>query len=225
MNARTRLATVALLVGPVIYLAAEALSALAWTNPAYSYLHNWISDLGSTTQGEFQGRLVNSPLHDVMNAGFILQGALFALGTVLLARYLPGKLHAATAGIGTVVGLGYVLLGIFHGSADAAADGSLALHFTGAGIAILGANVLALVLGIHWWRNPATRRLGHASAPLGAVGLVATIVLVASFGTDLPSGLIERLAVYPIVLWQIRVALQLLLRAPIHATTEMVAAK
>jgi len=161
-----------------------------------------------------------------MNTGFILQGILYAAGTIALSRLLSGKLRTATAAIGGGVGLGYLLLGIFQGSQDAADNGSLAWHFTGAGIAIIGANVLALILGLHWWKNPETRGLGHASVPLGALGILATIALRATFNTAAPSGLIERIAVYPIALWQIRVALELLLRrqnihtaAPHHALT------
>jgi len=44
-----RLAAIAPLAGPAIYIAAEAISSIAWKNPAYSYADNWISELGSTT--------------------------------------------------------------------------------------------------------------------------------------------------------------------------------
>lgn len=211
MTGRTRRAVPALLLtGSIIYLAGEAVSAAAWTAPAYSYARNWISDLGSTTRGRFQGRLIDSPLHDVMNAAFITQGVLLAVGVVLLARTARGPLRTAVGVVGVVVGAGYLLIGTFHGSASAATDGTLAWHFAGAGLAILGGNALALVLGIHWWRDPATRGLGHASAPLGVLGLIGTAVLLATMGSDVPAGLIERIAVYPIVLWQLRVAVEFL---------------
>lgn len=80
------IAAAALLAGPVVYLTAEAISAAAWKNPTYSYTRDWISDLGSTTRGVFQSRLIDSPLHTVMNTGFILQGILYAAGTIALAR-------------------------------------------------------------------------------------------------------------------------------------------
>jgi hypothetical membrane protein len=87
-----RLAAIAPLAGPAIYIAAEAISSIARKNPTYRYADNWISELGSTTQGVFQGRPINSPLHNVMNAGFILQGVLFAAGTVFLSRSMTGKI-------------------------------------------------------------------------------------------------------------------------------------
>jgi hypothetical protein len=67
-----RLAATALLGGLVTYLVTDGISAAAWENPRYSYVRCWISDLGSSTVGIFQGRLIDSPLHDVVNAGFIV---------------------------------------------------------------------------------------------------------------------------------------------------------
>jgi hypothetical protein len=63
MNPPRPLTAAAFLLGPVIYLAAEAIAAAAWKTPTYSYADNWISDLGSATAGVFQGRELNSPLH------------------------------------------------------------------------------------------------------------------------------------------------------------------
>ncbi|RFA12246.1 hypothetical protein B7R22_16595 [Subtercola boreus] len=217
MTARTRNITGLLLLGgALIYGVAEAITAAAWRTPLYSYAQNWISDLGSTTVGTFQGRLIDSPLHDVMNAGFVIQGVLFAAAVVLLTGKrvdtLSRRLRIAALILGLVTGAGYLLLGFFHGSADAAADGTLTWHFTGAALAIIGANTLAVILGINWWQRPTTRRLGHASVPLGILGLAATVVLLVTMNSGAPSGLIERLAVYPIVLFQIRAALHYLAR-------------
>ncbi len=38
--------------------------------PGYSYARNDISDLGVPERGVLQGRVLDSPLHAVMNAGF-----------------------------------------------------------------------------------------------------------------------------------------------------------
>ena len=85
------LAAATFILGPVIYLAAEAIAAAAWKSPTYSYADNWISDLGSATAGVFQGRELNSPLHVVMNTGFIVQGLLFGIATLLLSRTISGR--------------------------------------------------------------------------------------------------------------------------------------
>ncbi len=223
MNPLRPLAAATFLLGPAIYLAAEAISAAAWKSPRYSYATNWISDLGSATAGVFQGRELNSPLHAVMNSGFIVQGLLFGIATVLLSRTISGR-SRFTAVTGVVTMIGYILVGTFHGSLQAQQSGTLALHFTGATLAIVGGNVLALVLGIHWRKTPETRLIGLVSIVLGAFGLVSVVALFLTFGAGLPSGAIERGSVYTIVIWQLAVAAALLRsrgnsRAPRDAAT------
>jgi hypothetical membrane protein len=210
MNKIRALAAATFLLGPVLYLAAEAIAAAAWKTPSYSYADNWISDLGSATAGVFQGRELDSPRHVIMNSGFIVQGILFGIAAVLLSRTLGGRLRTFTAVTGIVTMIGYILVGTFHGSLQAQENGTLPLHFTGATLAIVGGNVLALVLGRHWRKAPETRLIGLVSVVLGAFGLVAVVVLFVTFDRGLPSGAIERGSVYTIVLWQFAVAVALL---------------
>ncbi|MEU8613440.1 DUF998 domain-containing protein [Actinoplanes sp. NPDC048791] len=211
------LAAAAFLLGPMIYLAAEAITAAAWKSPDYSYADNWISDLGSATAGVFQGRELDSPLHVVMNSGFVVQGLLFGIATVLLSRTMSGR-RTFIAVTGIVTMIGYILVGTFHGSLQAQQNGTLPLHFTGATLAIFGGNVLALVLGIHWRKSSRTRLIGLVSIVVGAIGLVSVIALFLTFDAGLPSGAIERGSVYTIVIWQFAVAIALLRdRADSHA--------
>lgn len=155
MNLLRPLTASAFLTGSAVYLAAEAIAASAWKQPTYSYADNWISDLGSATAGVFQDRELNSPLHAVMNSGFIIQGLLFGCGALLLSRTLTGRVRTFTAVMAVVTTIGYILVGTFHGSLQAQQNGTLPLHFTGATQAILGANLLSLVLGLHW-KKPLT---------------------------------------------------------------------
>ena len=209
MNPLRPLTATIFLLGSAIYLAAEAITAAAWKSPRYSYADNWISDLGSATSGVFQDRELNSPLHVVMNTGFIVQGLLFGIATVLLSRTMSGR-SRFTAVTGVVTMIGYILVGTFHGSLQAQQNGTLPLHFTGATLAIVGGNVLALVLGIHWRKSAQTRLIGLVSIVVGAFGLVSVVVLFLTFGAGLPSGAIERGSVYTIVIWQLAVATTLL---------------
>ncbi|GAA1563395.1 DUF998 domain-containing protein [Brevibacterium picturae] len=205
----TRTAAWAFTAGPVLFLTGEAISAAAWQTPSYSYLTNWISDLGVPDAGTFQGRQIDSPLHLVMNTGFVLGGIAFLIGVLLLARTLSGRARRSARILGIITAAGYILVGAFHTSTAAMSDGTIGLHFAGAFLVILGGNILAIILGIHWWKHSVTRGLGHASAALGALGLVAVIVLAFTATSDAPNGLIERVAVYTILLWQLRVALHL----------------
>jgi hypothetical protein len=52
---------------------------------------------------------------------------------------------------------------------------------------------------------------------VGALGLLAAVVLMSTFNADVPSGLIERGSVYSIVLWELLVAVALL-RSPVAGT-------
>ena len=203
------LAAATFILGPALYLAAEAITAAAWKTPSYSYADNWISDLGSATAGVFQDRELNSPLHVVMNTGFIVQGILFGIAAMLLSRIINGR-SRFTAVTGIVTMIGYILVGTFHGSLQAQQNGTLPLHFTGATLAIVGGNVLALVLGLHWRKTPETRLIGLTSIIVGVFGLISVVVLFLTFDSGLPSGAIERGSVYTIVIWQLAVAAALL---------------
>ena len=222
MNVSRNITAGALLLGSAVYLAAEGIAAAAWKSPTYSYADNWISDLGSATAGEFQGRELNSPQHAVMNAGFIIQGLLVGLAIVLLSRTLVGRTKRFTAVMGPLIAVGYILVGTFHGSLQAQQNGTLPLHFTGAALAIFGGNVVALVLGLHWRKTTATRTLGFLSIVVGSLGLLSAVALMSTFNADVPSGLIERGSVYTIVLWELLLAAALL-RRPFTAATSTVA--
>lgn len=62
-------------LGGLQYLLAEKITALSWTTPFYSYVANYISDLGVAQCGVMpDGRDLCSPLHAVMNGGFMIEG-------------------------------------------------------------------------------------------------------------------------------------------------------
>jgi hypothetical membrane protein len=209
--ALTRIGAIALIAGPVLFLICEAIAARAWRDPVYSYTRNWISDLGVPDPGTFQGRVIDSPLAVVMNTGFVIGGLALLLGIIAVTRRLPRRRpRTAALVLGIVAAVGYLLVGLTHTSIAAAADGTIVLHFVGAFLAILGGNTLALVLGVHWWRRPATRSLGHAAAVLGTLGLLAALTLVlTATSTSAPNGLIERVSVYTLLLFEIRTGLHL----------------
>ncbi|GAA3561179.1 hypothetical protein GCM10022197_15940 [Microlunatus spumicola] len=213
-TALARTGAAALVAGPLVFLTLEAVSAWAWDYPAYSYARNWISDLGVPDPGTFQGRVIDSPLAWLMNTGFVLGGLALLLGVVAVTRAVaPRRTRVAALGLGVAAGIGYVLVGLTHTSTAAAADGTIVLHFAGASLAILGGNTLALVLGVHWRRRPGTRALGRTAALLGVLGLVAAAtLLVTATSTSAPNGLVERVSVYTLLLFEIRTGLHLAAR-------------
>ena len=191
------LGSIVLIVNAVQWVVAEAVAAGAWTDPSYSYAANFISDLGVPDCGtEFQGRVICSPLHPLMNASFIGQGILFALGVVLLARLAEGRTRRILVGLAVTHGVAFVLVGLFHGSPDGR-DSALIIHVAAAGVGILCANTVAILVG-------ASRGLGLPAAyrrfsiAVGVLGIASEALVNLSADT---AGLFERGGVYSWLLW------------------------
>lgn len=181
----------------------EAAAASAWKDPLYSYGYNNISDLGvPSCGGQVEGRTICSPLSVVMNTGFVLQGVLFVVAAFVLFRLLPGRLRWAYLILAAVHGVGITLVGLVHGSPEAVADGSITWHVVGAALAIVGGNLVSIVVGCHVLRSRLERWLGIVWVVLGVLG-IASLALMTTFTgdanfTDVISWF-ERGAVYPIM--------------------------
>lgn len=215
-------AGVALALGALAYVISETATAAAWSTPAYSYGGNYISDLGNPRCGPYDGRVVCSPAHEVMNWGFVVQGLLLAYAVLLIGRVLRGRPRVVLLGVGAVTAVGYVLTGAVHSSPDATANGTLWIHYAGATLAILGGNAIAILVGRRHRSLGIPAAVGTAGVVLGAVGIAAALIWLATFGL-VPPGIPERIAVYAFVLWQVLAGgfllhvaqpLRLLLRKP-----------
>lgn len=124
---------VVLVVNAVQWVVAEAVGVGAWTVPPYSYATNYISDLGVPDCGtRFQGRAICSPLHALVNASFVTEGVLFAAGVVLLSGLVTGRARRVVVVLALLHGVGMVLVGLFHGSANGPGAG-LVVHVAGGG--------------------------------------------------------------------------------------------
>lgn len=199
LSGRSRAGACCFAAGGLLYLLAERISALAWHHPAYRYSHNYISDLGIPECGP----QICSPLHNVMNAGFAVEGVLFLLACLLLRPQLSGGMGWAALLAGGLHGIGGVMIALFHSGGEA--DG-VTLHQAGAVMAIGGGNLCLIVTGL------ALRRCmpvyAGFSLLLGMVGLLCMVLIPY---VALPIGIIERAAVYPITLWQVVSGFSLLL--------------
>ncbi|MFI6407979.1 DUF998 domain-containing protein [Streptomyces sp. NPDC050548] len=195
---RLPLAAVVLLLNAVQWVASEAVAAAAWTSPPYSYATNYISDLGVPKCGtHYQGRTICSPDHVLMNTSFIAQGVLFATGAILLAlTLLTGRARRTVVALAAAHAVGFVLVGLFHGSPDGPAY-SRALHVGGAAVAILCANTIAILAGsLRGLQLPYAYRV--FSIAVGALGLLSEAFVGASTST---AGIFERGGVYSWLLW------------------------
>lgn len=202
-----------LVLSGLAFVVAETLAAAAWTTPPYSYAHDVISDLGNPQCGPVGERVVCSPLSGLFNGtGLIAHGLLLGLAVVLLAA--AGRTGRAVSAVGLATALGDVVVGLVPSSPATAENGTLWLHYAGATLAILGGNVLAVLIG----RTDPTLPTGtrRASVALGVLGIAGAGVWLATSG-HVPPGVPERVAVYAHVLWEL--LLGATLTAPALATT------
>ncbi|MEV1057801.1 DUF998 domain-containing protein [Micromonospora chalcea] len=191
----------ALAAAAAIFLLLEFVAAAAWRSPPYSYTYHYISDLGVHGPLTAFGQYMYSPLWWVMNTGFFLFGVLVFIGVALLDG-LRGWRRGVLLGMATLVGAGGVVLALFPGDGEADRQGTVDFHGLGAMAAIVGGNILIIVLGRMYRDLRIGRKPGKAMVMLGAFGLVSTaaFLAVAGSGTNVLVGLVERCAVYPILI-------------------------
>lgn len=196
-----RAAAVIWLVGAVVYLVSEAVAAAGL--PGYSYTADYISDLGVAA---------------VMNIGaFIVHGSLFLLGAIVISRACaaPGWAGWSFVLAAAANAVGNTLVGLFRsGTAEAAAIHGH-WHVIGAGLALVGGNVAAVIAGIGSRRMGAPRGYRRASVAFGAMGIACLLALIVdgAIGSRVIFvGVVERGAVYPIIAWEIMTGATILCR-------------
>jgi hypothetical membrane protein len=207
-------AGIAWIAAAAVYVGTEAIAASAF--PGYSYSANYISDLGVPEVAQYQGRAIDSPLHAVMNAGFILQGALYLAAAVIATRALRTGPRRAFLALAVVHAVGITVVGLIHGSASSAASGIGWMHVVGAGMAIIAGNAASLVAGLGAGRGSgrlgAARAFRVASVALGVVGLVALALLQTVGGSGI-DGIWERGSVYTVTAWELMAGVAVLVAA------------
>nr|WP_275889462.1 DUF998 domain-containing protein [Nakamurella flavida] len=172
----------------------------------YSYLTNYVSDLGIPRAEALHGVAATSPLAAVMNLGFILEGLLFlAAACFAVAAWVPIRDRRMLLGLAAVHAVGVVLVGCIHGSPAAERDNTIVIHFLGAGMAILGGNAVLLLVGRIWRADGRLRPLGRVSTALGVLGVTGLVMVSLNLATGssllFPDGVWERLAVYSVLVW------------------------
>lgn len=187
----------------------ETVTASAWQTPAYSYVRNYISDLGVAERVFYGGRVIYSPLHAVMNTGFVLHGLLFALAALFISvaslYQISSRLYLAFA---VVHAIGMSLIGLIPENVSE-------LHGLGALLAIGGGNLVIITGGMKNLKPITPSFVPTASLVLGIVGIVSFVFLLVS-PTVFPGlisevgGAIERCAVYTISAWDFLAGITLL---------------
>jgi hypothetical membrane protein len=210
---RSVIGAVLLIFGAIGFVSAEAVTADGWTHPKYDYRVNYISDLGNPVPHDFVfEHTVNSPWHVVMNVGFVAQGILFAIATVLLYRLFRGRSRLVILGCGIIHGIGMLLAGVFHQQSVNTVE--MAIHWVGAYGIIFGPIVVALV-GVLGSRAGAAAWYRAMSAVLGFGGILAGLALayVPAVRTLTGGGTLERISMYGLFIWQVVTGVSLLIKA------------
>jgi hypothetical membrane protein len=144
----------------------------------YSRVDDVVSALGTA----------GSAARQLMNASFVLQGALILGGALLLRpALLRGAAQVAPVLLGAAA-LGALLVGVFP------LDGNGTLHAIGAGLYFVGGGLglIALAYAV----RPRSEALGTALALLGLVGTAATVFFLTGVTSYLGTGGTERVAAY-----------------------------
>ncbi|MBW8766000.1 MAG: DUF998 domain-containing protein [Geodermatophilales bacterium] len=130
----------------------------------------------------------DSPAHRLMNASFVVQGALILAVTLLLRPALRGAGARVAPVLLGVSALGVLLVGVFP------QDGSLALHRTGAALYLAGGGLglIALAYGV----RRRSEAVGTVLALLGLAGTAMTLFFFAGVTEYLGEGGTERAAAY-----------------------------
>jgi hypothetical membrane protein len=179
-------------VGCLQYFAAEAIAAAGFRGE-YSVRLNFISDLGAVRCAD---GAVCSPLHPLMNASFVLQGALIFAGAVLVWPLFPRGLARLALGLVAGSGLGVTIVGL------APEDAAAGWHYFGAAENLLLSNAGAALIGAALLREKrAPRAVGLFSLGFGLTGLAGLAGLAAGLDFGFGAGLVERIAAYPFPLW------------------------
>jgi hypothetical membrane protein len=176
------------------FFVCEQIARLGWPGH-YSMTAHYISDLGSR----------NCALHWVMNGSFVLQGLLIVLGAVWIRGVFPSRWMYRSAWLLFVVsGVGVLVVGFFP------EDTELDIHLLGAVAHFVGGNLAMILLGLAMIRRavclPGDRWKSWVTFAAGSIGLLATLSLEfrgtpSWYALGWQTGLVERLAAYPLPLW------------------------
>jgi hypothetical membrane protein len=188
------------LIGPVIwvlsvqYFVIQIIAAESYKT-AYSLRFNTISDLGNSVCGIYSGKYVCSPLHNFMNASFIILGITMASGALFIYQeFKKDTLTLIGFSCMALAGFGTLLVGLFPENTVST------LHILGASLPFLIGNIGLIILSI---ALVIPKLLRYYTLLSGAIALIALVFFYTQHYLGLGIGGIERFVAYPQTLWLI----------------------
>jgi hypothetical membrane protein len=193
-----RIGALCWIVAAPLFLIANVVTGLRWRHPAYSWAIHNISDLGNIHCGVWdtsRPRYVCSPWHPVMNAALLITAGLLAAGLVLTGRALGrGVVVRLAQSLLALATLGYALAGRYP------ADVNENAHVLGALLILVFGN-LGLLLAGFAPGGTLPGRLRPVTLVAGGTALAGTVLFAAQQGPGIGVGGMERVAVFPFLLW------------------------
>ena len=180
------------------FFVAQVVVAWAWQTP-YSLVHRYISDLGNTLCAPYPpggGVVVCSPWHAGMNLSFAVLGLTMATGAICaVGAFAHRRVAAVAAGLFVVAGVGVGLVGYYPENEH------LARHALGAGVNFVAGGLGVLIFGLAW-RDVRRSWVRPVSVAAGLIALAGTGLFATDVYLGLGPGGMERVAAYPVPLWQ-----------------------
>ncbi|MGW1197657.1 DUF998 domain-containing protein [Streptomyces sp. NPDC002536] len=201
---KARIGYLAWVVGVVQFFVMHVIVESAWARP-YSWAANNISDLGNAhcaVQPDPTPRYICSPEHALMNGSFIALGTLLVVGAALTGALWRRGAVAATARVLVAgAGAGFVLAGL------APSDVDENQHVLGA-LLIMGTGNIGLLLAGAGLADDVPRSLRRATLLLGVVAIAAFGCFLSEHYLGLGMGGMERVAVFPLLVWALAVGVR-----------------
>ncbi len=171
----------AIFVGTVQFAIFMVLAEIYY--PGYNVSLNYISDLGATCTSAC---VIHEPSSAIFNSSVVVLGLAVLLGAYYIRRsfkWSPGTITVALAGVGAVgVGLFTETTGVWH-----SVFSLVTFLFAG----------LSAVLLARFQRRP----MSYFSVALGLLSLAALVLSIPDEYLGLGPGGMERMIVYPVLLW------------------------
>ena len=183
---KRKVAGIVFIVGSLYYILAEAISAAFFNASLFNtYIFHTISELGIPNG--------NSPLFWLMNSAFILIGIMLIFGNFYKFKDYIVKKRAVFYILTLITGIGVIIVGLIHGGNPF----TLGYHMLGAMMAILGGNILLVVVSRSMEDFGTYQKLTLA---LGVFGLIVFWIMF--FNMELGyMPVFERLSVYTMIIW------------------------
>ena len=183
---KRKVAGITFIIGSLYYIIVEAISATYFNASIFNtYLFHTISELGIPNG--------NSPLSWLMNSAFILIGLVMLFGSFYKFKDFIVKNNIAYYIFTVITALGVIIVGLIHGGNPLTSG----YHTLGAVMAILGGNILLVLVSRSMDEFSNYQK---ATLVLGVIGLLAFWIMFFSMGNVyMPT--IERLSVYPLIVW------------------------